>query len=1015
MGQPGTNKSDTMKFFVLFLISQFLTATWTLLCPDTCICVPTAGQLWHFTCSESLEDEISLTWNSHSQMISITCDQNPVFNLTQLLSNFGLSKQINAVFLQSCPLPSKPFAQFLENINVTELYFTAPADRPLGSVNADLFMGLDLQKLGLGRNGLFKVPFDLLSNNKHLTFVDLSANQLDTIPMGFFNSSPLLTVVNMASNHLRVLNAPLGHLPHLKTLYLHNNELVSISGDAFSGLKNLQFLDLQGNYLEQIDPDTFTHLVNLKELRLFSNRLGELPAGLLRTNSRLNFLDLHDNPVLQLPQNLVANHTYLRKLNIAGCNLSSLPPYFLQNLHNVTNLDFSLNNLQNLDENLFKDVAQLVSLTLAHNRLATIPAKILRSQTKLEQFDISHNRLINISDETFENAHSLLNLDMSHNRLIQLENPFNGDTRSNLTTLRINNNVLTSINRHAFIPCIYLQILDLSINQLEAADFQLPQRLVKLNMSHNALSEMPLTLQQWLQNLQNLDFSHNRIKMLSAPNLQFYSDQVTIDLQHNNISTIDLSLEQFLTSSSNGTPIARLGFNPINCDCHIRYLLTHMRYQLQDRDVIFRLDVQNLPCASPPSLRGKEITTVTESDLFCTVHENCPEPCQCLLRTEGFVTEVRCPPNSVSEIPSIAPINTTIVDLSKNNISSLDGIQDPHWSNLSVLILTDNKLSSLDVDILPQSLTALHVDGNKFERLNPETLDSLLTVRSNLLLWLGNNPWLCDCADSILEPWLELTANVKDVHRMECANLPNVTVARYDCEEWTNINAKLIAGLVIIAIFLTILISFAGIAYYKYLHEIRVWLYSHQWCMYLVSEKDVDADKQFDAFISFSQEDMDWVATNLMPGLEQHEPHYRLCIHHRDWLVGEWIPDQIVRSVEDSCRTIVVLSTNFIRSVWGRLEFKTAHHQALQDRMNRVIVIVLGEVPPKDEMDPDMRMYVGLNTYLRWEDPWFWKKLRYAMPHKPVGANDPMMTTVIPKGKKHKRSSDIKVKTTTSL
>lgn len=81
-----------------------------------------------------------------------------------------------------------------------------------------------------------------------------------------------------------------------------------------------------------------------------------------------------------------------------------------------------------------------------------------------------------------------------------------------------------------------------------------------------------------------------------------------------------------------------------------------------------------------------------------------------------------------------------------------------------------------------------------------------------------------------------------------------------------------------------------------------------------------------------------------MPGLESGNPKYRICLHYRDWIPGEYIQNQILQSVEDSRRTIVVLSSNFIESVWGQLEFKAAHSQALQDRTNRIIVIVYGQV-----------------------------------------------------------------------
>ena len=82
----------------------------------------------------------------------------------------------------------------------------------------------------------------------------------------------------------------------------------------------------------------------------------------------------------------------------------------------------------------------------------------------------------------------------------------------------------------------------------------------------------------------------------------------------------------------------------------------------------------------------------------------------------------------------------------------------------------------------------------------------------------------------------------------------------------------------------------------------------------------------------------------LVPGLECGEPRYRVCLHYRDWVPGEYIQNQIMQSVEASRRTIVVLSSSFIESVWGQLEFRAAHSQALQDRTNRLIIIVYGKV-----------------------------------------------------------------------
>ena len=45
--------------------------------------------------------------------------------------------------------------------------------------------------------------------------------------------------------------------------------------------------------------------------------------------------------------------------------------------------------------------------------------------------------------------------------------------------------------------------------------------------------------------------------------------------------------------------------------------------------------------------------------------------------------------------------------------------------------------------------------------------------------------------------------------------------------------------------------------------------------------------------------------------------------------------------------------------------------------VQRVIIIVRGELPPRSDMEEDLQKYISMNTYLDSQDPWFWHKLRW--------------------------------------
>ena len=83
----------------------------------------------------------------------------------------------------------------------------------------------------------------------------------------------------------------------------------------------------------------------------------------------------------------------------------------------------------------------------------------------------------------------------------------------------------------------------------------------------------------------------------------------------------------------------------------------------------------------------------------------------------------------------------------------------------------------------------------------------------------------------------------------------------------------------------------------------------------------------YDVFISYSQEQHDWVTQQLIPELEEKNPKLRVCIHERDFKVGVTVTENIVDCIYRSGKFLMVLSDGFIKSQWCQFESHVAQHK----------------------------------------------------------------------------------------
>ena len=311
--------------------------------------------------------------------------------------------------------------------------------------------------------------------------------------------------------------------------------------------------------------------------------------------------------------------------------------------------------------------------------------------------------------------------------------------------------------------------------------------------------------------------------------------------------------------------------------------------------------------------------------------------------------------------------------LSDNNMTTGLKLNFSGTYQLELLDLSHNRLHFLD-ETLQQNLSAV---ARKSRRV--------------IEVYLTGNELLCGCTEKALQfyRWMVTERghiNITNADNMMCVssdnylNLGKISLKQIDemYEKCFPSSVPIILGAVLGSISFICLV-FGSFATYK--NRWRLW---YRWFCFksMMKRKVSPEDKsnmkwKYDAFVSYCGEDRFWVHDVLMKTLEEHYG-FRLCIHYRDFPVGESIPITVSRSMSDSREVIVVISQIALKSDWCCFELDQAVLQA-QRRKKALIVIKMGKF--KNPLDNSTAAHVlDRYTYLEWPEKkeghkLFWAKL----------------------------------------
>ncbi|KAK7109547.1 protein toll-like [Littorina saxatilis] len=387
-------------------------------------------------------------------------------------------------------------------------------------------------------------------------------------------------------------------------------------------------------------------------------------------------------------------------------------------------------------------------------------------KNRLVTLNVSYNALHVLPRSLLSPLHNLDHLDLSHNRLTTLHA---GMLPDHLLTLNVSHNALTTVQPGLFNNTHCLQNILFSYNHIhtiEAGVFHTGMHSVRYaDLSHNAIT----TFEPWpyfFHKAVHVDLTHNTIsRFANTFNFTLTRElyQAVVNLTYNNLTCLtprDFSIYhqgQLATTFQIRNHWYELGHNPWLCNCCMHALIDFLNHSLLKA---WAFDGGYLTCAAPSSLRGRTLDFLLQRPdvLVCDVTEDCPEGCECLDTPHHRYLAITCPTSrhNYTHIPRMLPSHGPLsLNLSRQALSSLEA-ESGDVSRLQVLDVSNNRVKQVLNSFLDaaSNLQVLDLRNNLLTSL-PAQLQRLSV--SNLRL--SGNPLQCSCDLVWLGNWVKAVAD----------------------------------------------------------------------------------------------------------------------------------------------------------------------------------------------------------------------------------------------------------------
>ncbi|VDI00028.1 Hypothetical predicted protein [Mytilus galloprovincialis] len=294
-----------------------------------------------------------------------------------------------------------------------------------------------------------------------------------------------------------------------------------------------------------------------------------------------------------------------------------------------------------------------------------------------------------------------------------------------------------------------------------------------------------------------------------------------------------------------------------------------------------------------------------------------------------------------------------LLNISSNRLFELPEKLLQHTVNLQVLDLSHNLLTDWNLTIL--YLRKLKLLDLSFNQINLLTKNGMrkLEQGKNLHVNMLNNRFQCNCESLQFFSWMNKNKRIfKFYNNYTCQNITGDKISLEDAKIDLAKSCSSKIGLIFIVaacIILSIGIIIGSLIY-RYRWYIRYWYYLTKRRYFKGYERLHNKPKYaFDAFVSYAEEDRMFVFQTLVNGLENGKGK-KLCIHHRNFIPGCNISDNITNAIHESEKIVCLITQKFLESEWCNYELNIARVEGMWARggENMIIIVVMENISKKD-------------------------------------------------------------------